>query len=131
MCMDLLSYISMGYPRSSLVPFPLRPLGKKGHHIYIIDYGLAKKYRDPKTHQHIPYREGKGVFFVPVASVSLCPSQKSTSPIPHVSKFLHHHCIIFTALTGTARYASINTHLGIEQARRDDLEGLGYASVDT
>ena len=55
-------------------------LGKRQHVIHIIDFGLAKKYRDPRSHQHIPYRENKN-------------------------------------LTGTARYASINTHIGIGELR--------------
>lgn len=64
-------------------------MGNDSNVIYLIDYGLAKQYRDSKSKQHIQYKEGK-------------------------------------TLKGTARYVSINTHLGVEQSRRDDLESIGY-----
>lgn len=39
----------------------LMGLGKKGNLVYIIDFGLAKKYKDARTLQHIPYRENKNL----------------------------------------------------------------------
>jgi serine/threonine protein kinase len=37
----------------------LTGLGDKSNTIYIIDFGLVKRYRDPKTKVHIPYKSDK------------------------------------------------------------------------
>ncbi|KAF9662249.1 hypothetical protein SADUNF_Sadunf18G0033500 [Salix dunnii] len=62
----------------------LMGLGRKANQVNVIDFGLAKRYRDTTTHQYIPYRENKN-------------------------------------LTGTARYASGNTHLGNGKLERAKL----------
>jgi len=36
-------------------------LGKKSHLVYTIDFGLAKRYKDPKTGAHIVFKENKGM----------------------------------------------------------------------
>lgn len=48
---------------------------ERQHYIHLVDLGLAKRFKDPKTDLHIPFRADKN-------------------------------------LTGTARYVSLNTHLG-------------------
>eukprot|EP01071_Lankesteria_metandrocarpae_P006132 Lankesteria_metandrocarpae@DN4251_c0_g1_i1.p1 len=35
--------------------------GRTERMVFIIDFGLAKKYRDPRNDQHIPYKEGKSL----------------------------------------------------------------------
>ena len=60
--------------------------------VHLIDFGLAKRFKDPRTGVHIPFRDRK-------------------------------------SMIGTARYASISTHLGIEPSRRDDLESFFYILV--
>lgn len=58
----------------------------KQHHLYLIDFGLSKRYWDKR---HIQIKQK-------------------------------------LSLTGTARYASLNAHRGVEQSRRDDLEAIGH-----
>ena len=60
--------------------------------LYVIDFGLAKKYRSSRTGKHIQFSiPGK--------------------------------------MNGNAKYASVNTHEGKIQSRRDDLESLGYLFI--
>ena len=67
-------------------------LDRSLNQLYMIDFGLARRYRDKKTGQHAPFTSNN-------------------------------------SLTGTTRYVSVNTHLGIEQSRRDDIESLAYVLV--
>ncbi len=60
--------------------------------VHLIDFGLARAYRNPNSYQHFP-------------------------------------CSDDNSFNGTARYASLNTHLGATPSRRDDLESLGYVLV--
>jgi len=60
--------------------------------IYLCDFGLAKRFRDKKTGNHIPYNTKKH-------------------------------------FAGTPYFASVYTHLGCEQSRRDDLESLAYILI--
>ncbi len=51
----------------------LMGLGRRSNIVYIIDFGLAKRYRDPKTHVHIMYRENKHLTGTPrYASINKC-----------------------------------------------------------
>ena len=39
----------------------LMGVGKHGNQVNLIGFGQARKYRDPKTHAHIPYEEGRAL----------------------------------------------------------------------
>ncbi|KAI0244951.1 kinase-like domain-containing protein [Lactifluus subvellereus] len=70
----------------------LTGLGDSAHIVYLADFGIAKRFRNPKTHAHVPLSNGH-------------------------------------QLTGSPAFTSINSHLGIELSRRDDLESLAYVLI--
>lgn len=65
--------------------------GKAGL-LHVIDFGLAKRYRERKSKKHASYGDGR-------------------------------------SFIGTARFASLNAHRGVEQSRRDDLEAVGHVLI--
>jgi serine/threonine protein kinase len=65
--------------------------GNNRNKLYIIDYGLAKRYKNDQNE--------------------------------------HMRLVVGKKLTGTSRYASINSHDGIDLSRRDDFESLFYLLV--
>ena len=67
-------------------------LNELSQYVYILDFGLAKKYRSSRTLKQFPF-------------------------------------VNRNKITGTARYASINSLRGYEQSRRDDLEGVVYVLI--
>lgn len=66
--------------------------GLRGTMVYLIDFGIAKRFRNEQTGEH----------------VALTPNHP---------------------LRGTVKYCSLNTHKGLEQSRRDDLESLGFVLI--
>ncbi|KAJ8591588.1 kinase-like protein, partial [Rhizopogon salebrosus TDB-379] len=62
---------------------------KNTHLVYLMDFSLAKQYRDPRMHTHITF-----------------------------------HC--HSPFIGTPAFASVNSHLGANLGRWDDLELLTY-----
>lgn len=77
-------------------------LKKDSNIVFLIDFGLSKRYYNPNTKEYIPF----------------------ALPLPLMRRYRENK-----SLTGTPRYASASNHLGMEQSRRDDLESLGYIFI--
>ncbi|KAK9075621.1 hypothetical protein SSX86_003947 [Deinandra increscens subsp. villosa] len=94
---------SRGYVHGDVKPenFLLGPPGTSDEKkLFLVDLGLATRWRDASSGLHVEYDQRPDVF-----------------------RYVGH------ILMGTVRYASVHAHLGRTGSRRDDLESLAYTLI--